>query len=402
MSERLRILMVLHMPWDRNLGGARVQLELAEEFTRKGHGVEKFDLFDAFGGSPPSRLAALWRAPFHQRATHFVRENASRFDVIDAHQGNLPCRKQDLGFRGLLVSRSVGLYAFYDEFARYERRRWPETRGSLPGRMVRGATRLLREPDYRRSLEACDLITVPNHDEYEYVRDELGLGEKCRVIPFGLTPERCRELAAVSEATPAGAGPWVAFVGAWGPRKGSRDWGTIVRQVRATVPEAGFVFLGTHSPPERVLRDLGQPPGPWLRIVPRYESAELPRLLRGCTAGAFPTYIEGFPFAVLEKLAAGLPTVAYDVPGPRESLRLVDPSLLVPRGNPSALAGRLSELLREPAAARARRARSCREVAQQFCWGSIAHETLAVYRDGLARLGAGYRVPQPAAAEANP
>jgi hypothetical protein len=48
MEYPLQILMILHMPWNRNLGGSHVQLELAEEFRKLGHKVEKFDLYDAF------------------------------------------------------------------------------------------------------------------------------------------------------------------------------------------------------------------------------------------------------------------------------------------------------------------------------------------------------------------
>jgi len=40
--------MLLHMPWSRNLSGARVQLELAEEFIHLGGQVKKFDWNDPF------------------------------------------------------------------------------------------------------------------------------------------------------------------------------------------------------------------------------------------------------------------------------------------------------------------------------------------------------------------
>jgi hypothetical protein len=48
-----------------------------------------------------------------------------RFDIVDAHQGDLPYSKQALNFKGLLVTRSVGLYTFYEEFARQERQQYP-------------------------------------------------------------------------------------------------------------------------------------------------------------------------------------------------------------------------------------------------------------------------------------
>ena len=61
MTKPLKILMVLHMPWERNFGGSRVQLEIAEEWRKMGHEVEKFDDRDAFPRASPSILATLTR-----------------------------------------------------------------------------------------------------------------------------------------------------------------------------------------------------------------------------------------------------------------------------------------------------------------------------------------------------
>ncbi|MFM6472484.1 MAG: glycosyltransferase family 4 protein, partial [Dolichospermum sp.] len=105
--------------------------------------------------------------------------------------------------------------------------------------------------------------------------------------------------------------------------------------VKKQVPNAKFLFLGTGVSLQKVLQDLNLPACDWINIIPQYNSEELPMLLSGATVGAFPSYIEGFGFAVLEKLASGLPTIAYDVPGPREILKLLDGSLLTPVGDVS-------------------------------------------------------------------
>ena len=57
-----------------------------------------------------------------------------------------------------------------------------------------------------------------------------------------------------------------------------------------------------------------------LSCRPTFEEADLPSLLADCAVALFPSYVEGFGLAVLEQLAAGLPTIAYDVPGPRQIL----------------------------------------------------------------------------------
>jgi hypothetical protein len=83
MEYPLQILMILHMPWNRNLGGSHVQLELAEEFRKLGHKVEKFDLYDAFPEAKSSpRLGELFRPSFSVKAKFFVQANSHRFNVI--------------------------------------------------------------------------------------------------------------------------------------------------------------------------------------------------------------------------------------------------------------------------------------------------------------------------------
>lgn len=129
----LRILMVIHTPWSKNLGAPRVQMDLAEEMVRRGHRVEKFSVQDAFpaAGAPGSRgswgrlveFAASNRS-LAVRAMAYLCANAERFDIVDANQTDLPCPKLQLGFRGLVVARSVGLIPAYDEFERWAARRW--------------------------------------------------------------------------------------------------------------------------------------------------------------------------------------------------------------------------------------------------------------------------------------
>lgn len=120
-------------------------------------------------------------------------------------------------------------------------------------------------------------------------------------------------------------------------------------------------------------------------IIPNYDSTELPELLSDVTVGAFPSYIEGFGFAVLEKLACGIPTVAYDVPGPRETLSNFEGSFLVTQGDTEQFSHRLVELLRYDETAYSQLSEFCIEVAQKFSWDRIASETLGVYSKYLER-----------------
>lgn len=380
--------MVLHAPWSRNLGGGRVQLELAEEFQLMGHTVEKFDICDAFPQIKSSRLAQFTRPSFATKAKAFVQANAHRFDIIDAHQGNLPFSKQELGFRGLLVARSVGLHDFVDEFHQLERTKWSQKQKGNPVANWLRSWRYKRErPNDIRSFQTCDLINLPNHDEMIYVRDVWGLGDKCVVFPFGLSQQR-QQAFAQALSNQRRQNKQVAFIGSWTTRKGSRDWPEIVMRTKAKVPDAKFLFLGTGLSDREVLQDLNLPDDNWIKIIPRYNSEELPGLLSEASVGAFPSYMEGFGFAVLEKLACGLPTVAYDIPGPREMLRFLDSSLMIPVGDVEGFATQLIKLLQLDEDAYNQLSQHCVKVANTFSWSKIAKQHLEIYSQGLTAVKA--------------
>jgi glycosyltransferase involved in cell wall biosynthesis len=377
--------MVMHMPWNRNLGGPRVQIELANEFSARGHVVEKFDYFDAFPRTRSKTANLLAPRTFCARARDYIRRNASRFDVVDAHHGNLPFSKRELEFSRLVVARTGGFFPFYRDFERYAKRRWPEdARGKLLARPLRWWEGFRIAPIYRRSLAAADLIFLQNADEYRYVSDVWDLGTKSLVLPCGLSDERAEALATARRRT--SAAPEVVFIGYWSLRKGSADWPAIIARVRTKLPATRFTLLGTAFTSEHVFRDFDSSSAEGVRVVPSYDSAELPGLLSTGTVGAFPSYIEGFGIGVLEMLAAGLPTVAYDVPGPREMLRRVDSSLLVPAGEPRALADRVVDLLSSSREELSELSRRCIATAGEFRLRTIAETTLDEYRRRLIAL----------------
>src|SRR5690242_2071632 len=110
MAGSLRILVIVNLPWDPRLGAVRVWYELSEQWLKAGHKVEKFCLTDAFPTPTSSAAVYAWRqAAFARHAAGFVRRHAAEFDVIDCLIGTLPFSKQSLGYKGLVVGRSVGL-----------------------------------------------------------------------------------------------------------------------------------------------------------------------------------------------------------------------------------------------------------------------------------------------------
>ncbi|MDK2408316.1 glycosyltransferase family 4 protein [Aphanizomenon sp. PH219] len=393
-QKPLRILMVLHMPWNANLGGPQTQMNLADEFKKLGHIVEKFDYYDAFPEAKwlPSKLLRLFDLiffDFSARAKSFIQKNAHRFDIIDAHQGNLPFSKKELGFNGLVVARSAGLYAFHQEFALREDKISKTHTDSNPIKcLLQKIYRIKKERDgnkYIPSLNMADAIIVLNEDEETYINEVLNLGEKCIALPNGLTNEKHKALSQFSQTSDLRLmNKQIVFIGSWSPGKGSRDWTKILQMVKRQVPEVSFLFLGTGTTPERVLNDLELSSFcDWVTIIPNYENEELPNLLSNSTIGVFPSHVEGFGIAVLEKLSSGLPTVAYDIPGPRVMLRHIDNSLLIPLGNTQQMSNKIVELLNLDRVRYSELSARCVEAAQLFCWSDISKKTLNFYQQQM-------------------
>ncbi len=385
MEKPLCILVVVNLQWDPRLGATRVWMELADQWRAAGHTVEKFCLTDAYPVECSSRpLFALRQVLFAYKAAAFVKANAHKFDVIDALIGTLPFSKRRLGFHGLLVARSVGLYLLYERFEqRMAGQRPPSARGTLLGRIFYRLVRrrVLRDSD--RAVRQADLINVPNEEEATCLRAEKNPAQRIVVQPYGLTPDRARAFAAAAIRPEVRLSqPLVSFVGMWSPRKGAHDWAAIIRAVRTAVPQTRFRFLGTMVEAQVIRAALGEA-AENVECISDYQPEELPGLLADCTVGAFPSYVEGFGLAVIEQLAAGIPTVAYDTAGPRDILQKKLPRLLVPCGQVAEFATRLTTVLSLDEHDYRALSQTSIQAADDFSWPRIAHDAIEIYRRHL-------------------
>ena len=385
MHKPLRILIVVDLAWDVRLGAVRVFMGLADAWRAAGHTVERYCLTDAYPTPASSRFLGVLRQLFFPwKAAAFVRQNHQRFDVIDSLLGTLPFPKKSLRFGGLLVTRSVGFYQLYRDF---EQTTSPEQpRGKLLGRLFYPLIERIMSARSESALRHCDLLNLPNDEECRSLQERIGSDKPALVQPYGLAAERRRDLLQV--AAPAAdrlSNKKVSFIGMWSPRKGAKDWKKIVRLVRAAVPNARFLFLGTLVEDRQVLDDLGLPRADFIELVAEYQPEQLPQLLADSTVGAFPSYAEAFGFGVLEQLAAGIPCVAYDAAGPHIMLRTDFPELLVPVGDVEKFAGALVRVLRCPPTEYEQLSRRSAETAAHFDWSTIAEQTAEAYRGHLSR-----------------
>jgi phosphatidylinositol alpha-mannosyltransferase len=97
---------------------------------------------------------------------------------------------------------------------------------------------------------------------------------------------------------------------------------------------------------------------------------------------------ESFGMVLTEAMAAGTPVVAADIAGYRDVVRDGVDGILVPRGNPQALAETLRDLWEEPER-RVALARAAARDVQRFAWPRVASEVMSAYEEALA-------IPKPA------
>ena len=114
---------------------------------------------------------------------------------------------------------------------------------------------------------------------------------------------------------------------------------------------------------------------------------DVPRLLACCDIAVLPSRAEGLPNAVLEYLAAGLPTVASQVGGNAEIIQDGKTGLLVPPENPSALSDALLRLLRDPDFAMSLGNHGREYVISEFSFQRMIENTDQLYTELLRQRG---------------
>ena len=97
-----------------------------------------------------------------------------------------------------------------------------------------------------------------------------------------------------------------------------------------------------------------------------------------------PSLTEGMPNAVLESMAAGRAVIATDVGGVREALE-GGGGVIVPAGDPDAIAEQIGRLLRQPELARRLGDEGRRIVVRRFASDRMVDETARIYEEVLGR-----------------
>src|SRR6185312_11801882 len=111
---------------------------------------------------------------------------------------------------------------------------------------------------------------------------------------------------------------------------------------------------------------------------------DVPEILAAAAVSVLPSLSEGISNTLLESMAAGVPVVATCVGGTPEVIRDGEQGLLVPPGDPQAIADAILAVLGDPALAARLGAEGRRRVREEFSFEAVVRRTEDLYRGLLA------------------
>jgi glycosyltransferase involved in cell wall biosynthesis len=244
---------------------------------------------------------------------------------------------------------------------------------------------------FRRAIAPVDLlIAVSRAEQRTYERIGVTAGQMVTVANGIVPRERGPGRRAARRALGLDADQLVVLtVGRLMRQKGHEYLVAAVPELLQRFPELAVVVFGGGHLREQLLRqaeDAGV--AGCVHLVGYRPDARM--LLDAADVFVLPSLQEGMPLAALEAMDASLPVVATDVIGTAEVVDDGRTGLLVPPGDPSALAGALARLLADPAL-RVRLGQAgngCYRA--RFTAARMAAETLAAYGQALARPRVGH------------
>jgi len=107
---------------------------------------------------------------------------------------------------------------------------------------------------------------------------------------------------------------------------------------------------------------------------------DIPRILRSSDLFCFTSLSEGFPNALLEAMAAGLPIVTTDFPGAEEVIDHGNTGFVVPSGDDEAIYETIRELVEKPDLGKKMGDRAMRRAQGSFSMEAMVRNTVAYYR----------------------
>jgi glycosyltransferase involved in cell wall biosynthesis len=172
----------------------------------------------------------------------------------------------------------------------------------------------------------------------------------------------------------------VGNVGRLAPQKGQRHLIAAMPLLLERVPGAHAIIAGGGDL-EDYFRDLARELGVADRVHVLGPRRDVPALMHAMDVFAMPSIWEGFGLVLLEAMAAGRPIVASRVATIPEVVADGETGVLVPAGDPLALADALADLARQPALAQRMGAAGRERLRRSFSIEKMVGDTELLYRE---------------------
>jgi glycosyltransferase involved in cell wall biosynthesis len=179
----------------------------------------------------------------------------------------------------------------------------------------------------------------------------------------------------------------IGFIGRFTRDKGVGDLTTALDLVRQQFPDASLLLIGSYEQGDAIDPEVRARIAAGLGIVAIPFQHDIAPYYLAMDAFVLPTYREGFPNTVLEAQAAERPVVTTKATGSIDSVLDGKSGILVPVGDPRALAAAIANLLANPDLSRrmgqAGRERVEHDFRQEIVWS----EMVDLYQELLRERG---------------
>jgi glycosyltransferase involved in cell wall biosynthesis len=377
-------------------GAGNTAFQFARRQADRGHDVEVFTA-PAEGTPPdPGRITvhridpvlAIGNAPLIPRLARL-----EGFDVVHLHYpfifgaeltllGRLRRRQREQALLVHYKNRLLGRGLRRALFGAYEHTVAPALIRAADRVCVLSADHAASVPYLRRSGERTPdkLVEMPNGVDTELfapgadeagLRDRLGIPAQATVAAFVATLDRAHHFKRLDVAIDALA----------------RVRGLGEEDVHLVVAGGGELLAGFRD------QAAGTGVGERVHFLGGVPHSELPDVLRAADMFVLTTEPpESFGIVLIEAMATGLPVIATDYPGVRVVVDEGETGLVVPTGDPEAVAGAMRELLGRAAEGRRRMGDAGRQTAvREWGWEALLDRMDVAYSEAIearrAKLG---------------
>jgi glycosyltransferase involved in cell wall biosynthesis len=281
-------------------------------------------------------------------------------DLVSTHSSKA-------GWLGRFAARSLGLPVTFTAHG------WAFTPGVAPR-----AAAFYRIAERIAAPFTSRIITVAEHDRELALSKGVGRPAQIATVHYGI-PAVSDALRAAPESEP----PRIIMVARFDVQK---DHTTLFRALANLRGRAWTVEFVGDGPLENEMRKLAQQLG----IADRVQFSGLrsdvaDRLARAQIFALISNY-EGFPISILEGMRAGLPVIASNVAGVRESVQDGRTGLVIPPRDVAAVEAGLEKLLSSSSLRKEMGIAGRKRFEEDFTLDKMVDSTIAVYADAIRRL----------------